>query len=109
MCGTTYQKNKKIITIEFHLGEAKLDSIVKASERFTNYLQLMPNLSNEKIKQYMQDLNHFINNKFYVVVSVYAINGQIQESESEIKYFSKNKTPSEIENWCMTNLNQFTI
>ena len=109
MYGTTYQKDKKIITIEFHLGEAELDSIVKVSEMFTNCLQSMPNLSNKKIKQYMQKLNHFINNKFYVVVPVYAINGQIQESESEIKYFSKDKTPTEIENWCKTNINQFLI
>ena len=114
MCGTTYQKDKKIITIEFHLGEADLNSIAIVCNEFIDNINKFkknhPKLAtNIEINQAMKVFNQTINSKFYVVLPVYAINGQIQNSESEIKYFSKDKTPSEIENWCISNLNQFII
>ena len=109
MFGITYQKNKKIVIIEFHLGEINLNSIYTIDKMLRNYLQKVSNLSDEIFKPYMQDLNQLINSKYYIVVPVYAIDGEIQENLDKAIFFSKFQSPSGIEAWCKANLNQFII
>ena len=104
--GITYQKNKKIITIEFHLGKMNINSIVTINNKFKKILQ---DMTKNEISQAIQIFNTLINSKFYIIIPMYRIDNQICTYTIEKYFFSKDQTSTTIKNWIKQNINQFLI